>query len=236
MLLIFMTIGASYMAFDYFKPINYTADKWVIFDFDGTIADTLPVMMMVVNELQPAYGYKSVRQEEIEALRTMTAKELIEQRLGLSWWQLPLLQYRFRKAVQKHLPAIQLNAGMEDVLHSLKDSGYKVGVISSNSTQFITNFFKKHKLPLFDDISEASIFGKAAVIGRFVKRNGIRKQNAVYIGDETRDIEASRKAKIPCIAVGWGGNSAALLLEYQPNVLVHDAGHLMSAIQQYVIQ
>jgi HAD superfamily hydrolase (TIGR01549 family) len=234
MLLTFMTIGASYMAFDYFKPIKYTTDKWVIFDFDGTLAATISGMIVCVNELQPIYGYALVRDDELEDLRRQPAQALIEKRLGLSWWQLPLFQYRFRNTAKKHLDTVQLNDGMLDVLTSLKHAGYKIGIISSNSAQFITKFFKKNNLPQFDDISESSIFGKAAVITRFMRRNGIPEQNTVYIGDETRDIEASHKAQVHCIAVSWGGNCAKLLATYKPDALVHEAEHLMSAIKKHI--
>ncbi len=225
----------SYELYDYYKPVNYTNDKWVIFDFDGTIAATVPTMMAVLNELQPIYGYAPVEETELESLRQLPARELMEKRFGLSWYHLPLFQYRFRKAAKKHLDIVELNDGMHDLLIVLKKAGYKIGIVSSNSIEFITGFFRKNDLPLFDDISEASIFGKAAVIKKFMKRNGIRLSSAIYVGDETRDIEAAHDVQVPCIAVSWGGNCAQLLQQYQPAELVHDAVGLQEAIQKHIV-
>jgi phosphoglycolate phosphatase len=224
-----------YELYDYLKPINYSDDRWVIFDFDGTIAATVPTMMAVINELQTIYGYQPVKGAELESLRKVPAKELVGTRLGLAWYQLPLFQYRFRKAAKKHLPTVKLHDGVHDVIVAAKQAGCKIGVISSNSVEFITNFFRKNDVPLFDDISEASIFGKAAVIKKFMKRNGIKQQNAVYVGDETRDIEACHDAGVTSIAVSWGGNCAQLLEQYRPTELVHDAEGLQGAIQKCLV-
>ncbi|KKS45340.1 hypothetical protein A3J20_03735 [Candidatus Gottesmanbacteria bacterium RIFCSPLOWO2_02_FULL_42_29] len=64
--------------------------KILIFDFDGTIADSRNIILETINKLSEKYGYKSIQNGNIEELRNKTIKELF-QILRIPWIKLPLL-------------------------------------------------------------------------------------------------------------------------------------------------
>lgn len=86
-------------------------------------------------------------------------------------------------------------------------------------------------LGLFDDInSESILFGKHRIINRLLKQQNIPKHQAIYVGDETRDITAAHQSQIYSIAVTWGFNSANILAQYQPDFIIHEPQDLPGTI------
>lgn len=55
----------------------------LIFDFDGTIADTFPVYLKVMRDIHKEYNFKYIEDDEIELYRGMTAQEVLKH-LGIS--------------------------------------------------------------------------------------------------------------------------------------------------------
>ena len=88
------------------------------------------------------------------------------------------------------------------MLKKLKSEGYKLGIFSSNSTDNVTKFLKIHGLDFFDHITTyPRIWKKHKGLKKFMKRNFFKPNQIIYIGDETRDAVAARKAKIKFAAV-----------------------------------
>jgi len=96
----------------------------------------------------------------------------------------------------------------------------------------VTEFLKANDLDnLFDFIySGVTIFGKTTIINNVLKQQQIKLQEVIYVGDETRDIEASKKANIKVIAVTWGFNSPEVLARQNPDFLVHQPSELLEII------
>ena len=83
---------------------------------------------------------------------------------------------------------------------------------------------------VFDFIYSGTTFGKSKVINKLLNQNNINPQQAIYVGDETRDIEAARKSNIRAIAVSWGFNSKELLAAQNPDFLIHQPNELIDVI------
>ena len=96
----------------------------------------------------------------------------------------------------------------------------KLAIVSSNSDVTIRRALGPDNAALISCFGcNASMFGKASKFRQVLKQNGVAPPRAITIGDETRDIEASRKAKIACGAVGWGYATPALLRAHNPDYL-----------------
>ena len=92
----------------------------VIFDFDGTLADSAAWMMRAVNPMARRYGFKTVTNEEIEMLRGRSTREVIRY-LGVSPWKLPLIARAGKKlmAADAHtIPLFPETARMLRALHA----------------------------------------------------------------------------------------------------------------------
>jgi phosphoglycolate phosphatase len=232
--LLFITICAclffGYVFYNLIYRKPQTTQRWVIFDFDGTIADSFLFVVDSVNHWATWYGYPPIREDELNRLRHYSMHNLVANRLGISWYQRPLFHYLIKRTLLNYAATAKPCHGIAHEISALKNAGYKLAIVSSNSRRFISSFFKKHDLPIFDTIKEASVFGKHRAIKKCLRHNGINPEFAIYVGDEARDIEAAKKVPLAMIAVSWGGSSASLLLRHMPTAIIHQPDALTPLI------
>ena len=63
--------------------------KNVIFDFDGTLADTIDSGMEIINSFAPRYGFRAVSKSDRERLRDLPSREILKTKPFVQWIQLP---------------------------------------------------------------------------------------------------------------------------------------------------
>jgi len=89
---------------------------------------------------------------------------------------------------------------------------------------------------LFDHSAfNTSMFGKRSALRRVLRKNGVSHDEAIYIGDELRDLEAAHAERIAFGAVSWGYTNLDALKEHQPAatfVAVTDIGEMLLKVQQ----
>jgi phosphoglycolate phosphatase len=199
--------------------------KCVLWDFDGTLADTFEVAWQTYNALALERGWKPI--EDAHALRGLTARAFLK-RQNISVMQLPGLVKHFLQAERKHMDSVKVFPGLPDALHRLKGEGRRLGVLSSNSGENIRTCLRANGLlEVFDFvIGYPRLFGKARAIRRLLKREGGQKEEWLYVGDEVRDVLAAKKAGLDVAAVTWGFQTAELLKRYKPRYLIGDPGQI----------
>ena len=106
--------------------------KLIIFDFDGTLADTYPWFTQVLNEVADKYKFKKVAESEYEKLRGYDTNEIL-QYLGVPLWKMPMIANHMRKLMYKDIHQISLFEGIDNLLHCLSNKGVILAVVSSNS-------------------------------------------------------------------------------------------------------
>ena len=187
--------------------------KYIVFDFDGTLADTFDVFKTIATT---EYGEYDV---DFELFKSKGAKEMLKQ-LDIPRWKIPGMILNVTSKL-KSSKDIKLFPGIADLLNTLKKD-YKIGVVSSNSQEIINNTLKEYNIEtLFEFVySESSLFGKHLVLERMCSKHKINPKDVIYIGDEDRDIVAAKKAKIKIIAVTWGFNSGEKLSRENPDFIV----------------
>jgi phosphoglycolate phosphatase-like HAD superfamily hydrolase len=205
--------------------------KVIIFDFDGTIADTVDALVNIANRLAKEFGYAQIDPRELTLLRNLTSREIIKYS-GVSLFRIPFLAKRVKGELKNKIPELKPIPGIRDALTALKTEGHRLGIITSNSQENVTEFLRINDLHhLFEFIhSGVTIFGKTTIINSVLRQKQIKPEKVIYIGDETRDIEASKKANIKVIAVTWGFNSPEVLAKQNPCFLVHHPSELLEAI------
>ena len=198
---------------------------YVIFDFDGTLADTFALGSQLINEYADRLGYKQI---DFSANKDKSAKELIKMS-GVRFWQIPGLLRFFRKKSVERASEINAFTGIPDLVRQLHERGFTLGIMTTNSAQTIGIFLEKYGLK--DHFSyiktEISLFGKRRALRR-TKRH--LKSDIIYIGDEIRDIDACRAVKIPIISVAWGFNSYEILEKYNPGMVAKDAEEVIQKL------
>lgn len=198
-----------------------------IFDFDGTIADTLPAFIAVFNKTVRG-NEEPMTPAEIQALRGMPSRKALA-KAGVRWWQIPRLIVEGIGDFHALIPTVQPFDGMPDVIRQLYARGDRLFIVTSNTRESVDTFLLNHDLDGFfvDIATSASLFNKARHIRRLMKKHGLSRRSTLYIGDETRDVRAARLAFIRPVSVSWGFNTRDILKKQRPTYLVDQPAQLL---------
>ncbi|MDP5171888.1 MAG: HAD-IA family hydrolase [Bacteroidia bacterium] len=191
-----------------------------VFDFDGTIADSVPAALRIINDLGAEYRLPKVDPQIIAELKHKSIKELLHMS-GLTWVQIPGFLRKARLGFRKMIDDVKPIEGMPALIHHLVESNARLGILTSNREDNVRDFLQKHDLEQFDFVEcSTSLFGKANKLRRIKRMTGIPFQSMAMIGDEVRDVEAAKKVGVTSVAVTWGFNSPELLQTSHPDHLV----------------
>lgn len=201
-----------------------------IFDFDGTIADSVPAALRIIRELGEEYKLPEVKPELIPELKHKSIRELLHMS-GLSWLQVPgflkKARLRFRYMIHDVVPI----PGMPELIRDLTDQNVRMGILTSNREDNVRDFLGKHHLEAFEFIeSSTSLFGKSRKLRKIMKATGLRPEDLVMIGDEVRDVDACKKTGVTSVAVTWGFNSGRLLHTSAPDHMIDSTDQLAALL------
>jgi phosphoglycolate phosphatase len=182
----------------------------VLFDFDGTLADSLGPALAIYHRIAPGLGLKPIT--DVDAARSMPTRQLLRH-LGVRFWRLPRLVRAFQAAAAEHAHELQLFPAVPDMLRSLHAAGHRLGVLSSNREDTIRTALRTAGVEdLFAFVvGYPKLFGKAKALRRILKQEHLDRSDVLFVGDELRDVEAGRKARVATAAVTWGFHHESLL-------------------------
>lgn len=200
--------------------------KLIIFDFDGTIADTFEAAFQIFNELADELGCRRVAPSEIPLLRTMRTMEIIRyMRVPLS--RMGFIARRGCEGLSARIDHIQSFPGAAEALHKLRTSGYRLGIVTSNSDFNVRRFLKNHDLEIFDFVRGSSrILGKGIELRRILREHKLSGTEVLFVGDETRDVEAAKVAGVFVAGISWGYSARSTLEATNPDVLIDSLAEL----------
>lgn len=215
---------------NYSHPTTVTC---LIFDFDGTIAETLAAIVRIVNQLAPQFGYSPVNAETLASLQNLNTRQIIQQS-EMASYKVPFLIRRLQKELSQEIDQLELIEGMEATLRSLHAQNHRLGIVTSNSARNVNRFLHHHHLnDLFSFVYTGTrLFGKSRVLRQAVRRQALDKAQVIYIGDETRDVEAAHAVSLKVASVAWGFNSRASLEAYRPDFLLTHPSELLQIAAQ----
>jgi phosphoglycolate phosphatase len=202
----------------------------IIFDFDGTIADSFDSVVKIFEHLT---GNKHMTTQDIDELRKFPLRE-VAKKLGVSVWKAPFLLYRGRylmTAQIKHLHTFRELPGVIDLLH---EEGHELFVLTSNSTRNVKKFLKQHHLynKFVEVRGGVGLFGKGKAITKLLKRNSLEIKDCVYIGDETRDITSAKEIGMRVISVSWGFADRDSLLKHEPTAVADKPEDIVRILEE----
>ncbi|GAB2542722.1 HAD-IA family hydrolase [Spirosoma aerophilum] len=181
--------------------MNY---KLVIFDFDGTLADSFPYFLRTINILAVRYNFKQVEPQHIDQLRELDARQMMKL-AQLPAWKIPFIARSFIRLMARDIDQIRLFDGASTLLKQLADQGVQLAIVSSNSEGNIRRVLGPDNAALINQYAcGAGLFGKQRKFRRVLANQGIKPGETLCIGDEIRDIDAARKVKTAVGAVSWG--------------------------------
>lgn len=205
--------------------------KYIVFDFDGTLVNSEEVLLSIFNQLAEKYRYKKVNPDQLELLRNLSIRER-SKALKFPLYKLPLMITKFYLMYKHSGKNLKLQPGMKELLDELKDKGYSLAVISSNSEQIIREILLMNQIDYIEHIvCSDKIFGKNKVINKFMKKHKLTKEQILYVGDEHRDIVACKKCGVKIIWVTWGFDRIELVGQEDPHYIARVPAEILDIAQ-----
>ncbi|HXP98045.1 MAG TPA: HAD hydrolase-like protein [Telmatospirillum sp.] len=200
--------------------------KLIIFDFDGTLADSLSTLQGTLNKAAARFGFRQLTDDEFVMLRSRGNREFIRY-LGVPMWKVPMIAANMRRMASDDADSLSLFPGAGAVLRRLHDAGIGLAVVSSNSRATIVRVMGAEIAALFSHYEcGVGIFGKAAKFRKVLRRMDLPGSSAIAIGDEARDIDAAHEAGIDAGAVTWGFATSELLRCHTPEILFNSMSEI----------
>ncbi|TDQ40409.1 HAD-IA family hydrolase [Aureibacillus halotolerans] len=207
--------------------------RYVLFDFDGTLVDSVPLAVRIFNELASTHGFKHIHAKDMRPLKEASIKQKCEL-LGVPIYKIPQLLHVFRSRYREQLDSLDFIDGIEGVIRTAAEKSYQMGVLSSNDERVIQSFLHKNNAEMFHEIiGRSSLYGKASFLRKFLRQKQLSPKEVLYIGDEERDIFACKETGIDIAAVTWGFEGYEQLYQHKPRYLFtspSELGRLLNTI------
>lgn len=216
---------------------EYFTMKALIFDFDGTIANTLPIIFAKTIQISKKYKINKEAREILNLVSQLPLWLLLKE-LKISWVKIPSILWEVKQAREEMFTEIehtQLFDGMKELLTELVNRGIKLYIYSSNSHKNVIKFLEKEKIiSLFKKIYiGGGLFGKSKGLIKILKRENLTNEEVFYVTDEIRDVLACQKVNIRVIGVNWGLAGAEALSQAQATFIIKKPAEILEIIDKY---
>ena len=192
----------------------------LIFDLDGTISDPSEGISNSVNYALVRHGHEAVSHDRVRRLIGPPLPEIFEALVGTlpEDTMLELVSaYRDCYAETGYRENV-LYDGIVDVIASLSESGYRMGVCTSKREDYATKIVEMFGLlTYFDFVDGGDIHIKKYMQLESLVGNGLDASRSVMIGDRAVDIEAGQRSSMRTVAVTWGFAEPGELADANPD-------------------
>lgn len=188
-----------------------------IFDFDGTICDSLDVVVETANKYLTKKGKTRI---SVNDIRTKGIERLLRE-YKLTKLQILMFVLKGRHEFKKFASQLKVFPELLPILQKLSTSN-TLAILSTNSKQNIKKFLETNKISdLFIFVeNNPFLFNKAGSLKKIMRKYKFNPNETFYIGDELRDLKAGRVAGIKSVGVTWGYEGKELLKIANPDFLV----------------
>lgn len=178
--------------------------RGILFDFDGTLADTLPIALEAFRRAVKQHGGAVLRDEEIRShfgpseAGVMTVLTPQAPKEGLDTYH---LHYE-----ELHGGLRSPFAGLSELIDELRKRQIKLGVVTGKGEPSLRISLRLIGLEdAFDALEAGCEYGpcKPAGIRRILAQWGISPREALYVGDSVHDVTSAREVGMPVASVAW---------------------------------
>ena len=221
--------------------------KLVIFDLDGTLLDTLNDLSAAVNHAMQLRDFPQHTRDEYRQMVGHGARNLMRQALPEGHKDNDMVEAAYNDFRAYYTAHIDMHTkpfpGIQNLLTKLHQEGVMLAVASNKFQEGTEHLIKE----FFPEISFVAILGNRPnfplkpdpeVVGEILRKTGIKREEAVMVGDSDTDMETAANGGIMGIAVGWGyrnmreiANTLSALRQAQGPQVVNSTEELFDLIQ-----
>lgn len=204
--------------------------KTIIFDFDGTIADSFDEIIKMAYRLT---GHPKLKDKAVLSKLRNSSLMHIAKQLGVSKYKLAYLFLKGRRLINKHMNKIKPYPGVGSALKELNSMGYDLHLLSSNNRSNIEKFLKVNSFSdYFSKVHTGiGLYGKTKKLKKILLADQIKPEDCLCIANEPADIKAAKANGIKCIAVSWGYNDQSQVLKANPLTVINKPSELVNVIK-----
>ena len=223
------------------SPVSTLAPRAVLFDLDGTLADTAPDLAAAVNWLRTERGLDPTPYSVLRPTASAGARGMIGAAFGLApgdegyeelrlqWFD----RYQDNMAVESGL-----FEGIDHLLRGIEEAGMTWGVVTNKPARFTDPLIPQIGLAHAGCIVSGDTTGFAkphpAPLLEGARRLDVAPEHCWYVGDDLRDIEAGRAAGMVTVACAWGYCGAIEPASWGADYLLDTPLHLLQVLRETI--
>jgi phosphoglycolate phosphatase len=187
-----------------------TASRAVLFDLDGTLADTAPDLAGALNRLRATHGLGPMPLEELRPFASAGARGLVHVGFGVKPGEAEYdaLREAFLELYREHtFVETRLFPGIAELLAEIARRSLYWGVVTNKATRFTERVLAGLGLQpacVVCGDTTGQLKPHPAPMLHAAEQLRIAPATCVYLGDDLRDIQAAHAAGMRAVAVGWG--------------------------------
>ena len=182
----------------------------VLFDFDGTFADTAPDLAAAVNAMRTQRGLQALATETVRPYASMGARGLLRIGFGMTPEHSDYIAMR-DEFLERYAQAIcihtRLFPGMTALVAELGARRIAWGIVTNKATRFTTRLVEELGVApacVVCGDSTPHLKPHPAPLLLAAEQLQLAPEQCTYVGDDLRDIQAARAAGMRCVAVEYG--------------------------------
>lgn len=212
--------------------------KTVLFDFDGTIADTLPLIFHTFREVLWNYTGEKHSDEDIVAMFGPPEKGIIEKQVNSNRREAAFRDFH-RIYGEKHSEFVKADPGIVKTLQFLQDRRLRLGIVTGKGRISAEVSLQQLQLASFfevvitgDDVERPKPHPEG--LWHAMHRLGAQPSETAYVGDSDADILAGKRAGVRTVGVNWLAVSQTEAFTEQPDAFFERFSPFREWILQHI--
>ena len=220
-------------------PTVLPAPRAILFDLDGTLADTAPDLAAAVNWLRTERGLSPTPYDILRPTASAGARGMIGAAFGLApgdegYEELRLAWFdRYQSAMWLHTTLFE---GIKELLEGIEQGGMSWGIVTNKPARFtdplVPNIGLAHAGCIVSGDTTPHAKPHPAPLLEGARRLGLAPEQCWYVGDDLRDIEAGRAAGMVTVACAWGYCGSIEPSTWGADYLLDTPAHLMQTLRE----
>ncbi|MBV8666102.1 MAG: HAD-IIIA family hydrolase [Burkholderiaceae bacterium] len=215
------------------------APRAILFDLDGTLADTAPDLAAAVNRLRRERGLEPTPYNLLRPVASAGARGLIGAAFGIAPGDeaYESLRVAFLDNYESALAVeTTLFDGVPALLDHLQAAGLDWGIVTNKAARFtdalVSQIGLQHAACVISGDTTPHTKPHPAPLLEAAQRLGVAPQDCWYVGDDLRDIQAGQAAGMHTVAAAWGYCGHSEPLNWGADVLADSPLQLISLLDR----